>query len=124
MNVALHEALCLVLEEGLEKRFARHKATHEKFADEMKKMGIPFTNQQGHRLPMLNPIAIPQGVDDKAARKQLLDQFNIEIGGGLGNLAGKAWRVGLMGYGSTEANVDALVSALKIVLSTKASDKG
>ncbi|MBI1368478.1 MAG: aminotransferase class V-fold PLP-dependent enzyme [Planctomycetes bacterium] len=116
MNVALHEALRLVLEEGLEKRFERHRQTHAYLAEQIKPLGLPFTNQKGHRLPMLNPVAIPAGVDDKQVRARLLNEMNIEIGAGLGDLAGKAWRIGLMGHGSTKQNVDTVVGALKKVL--------
>jgi len=112
----LHEALAIVDEEGLPARFARHRDAHAYLAARLGELGIGFVSQDGHRLPMLNAIGIPAGVDDAAVRRRLLDEHGIEIGGGLGDLRGKAWRIGLMGHGATRASVDAVVDALRAVL--------
>ena len=117
MLYALHEALAIVLEEGLENRFRRHKEMHELLAAGLEELGIDFVSQAGRRLPMLNAIRIPDGVDDLAVRKRLLNDYGIEIGGGLGAFKGKAWRVGLMGYGSSRRNVALLLAALRECLS-------
>ncbi len=116
MLYGLHEALAIVLEEGLEARFARHRKAHERLRDSLKQMGIGYVSQEGHHLPMLNAVSIPAGKEDAPVRKQLLEEFGIEIGGGLGAFKGKAWRIGLMGHGATPENVDAVVGALKKVL--------
>jgi alanine-glyoxylate transaminase/serine-glyoxylate transaminase/serine-pyruvate transaminase len=113
MNYALHEALRIVLEEGLDKAWQRHKQTHELFVREMRKLEIEPAVAQSIRAPMINAIKIPDGVDDAKARARLYDDFNIEIGAGLGPLKGKIWRVGLMGHGSRAENVETLAGALK-----------
>ncbi|MCB0578493.1 MAG: alanine--glyoxylate aminotransferase family protein [Phaeodactylibacter sp.] len=113
---ALREAYRLVLEEGLENRFARHRRNHELLKTELEAMGFEFLVKPGYRLPMLNAVVIPPGVDDAATRKQLLDDYNIEIGGGLGKFAGKIWRIGLMGQSSTANHVHMLSSALREML--------
>jgi alanine-glyoxylate transaminase/serine-glyoxylate transaminase/serine-pyruvate transaminase len=116
MSYALLEALRLVDEEGLENRWRRHERNHEALRAGLGGLGLELAAQQGHRLWMLNSVAIPPGVDDMAVRKTLLDEFHLEIGGGLGPLKGKTWRVGLMGESSSEANVLLLLSALERVL--------
>lgn len=116
MTYGLHEALRLVLEEGLEGSFARHRRHHEALKAGLAAIGIGYAAQEGHQLPMLNAVSIPQGVDDKAVRKALLERFGIEIGGGLGAFAGKVWRIGLMGHSSREANVLAVVAAIEQLL--------
>lgn len=117
MNYALHEALRLVLEEGLEARFARHIAMHEKLKAGLVERGFSYASDPDHSLPMLNLVNIPEQVEDEAAvRKQLLNDFNLEIGGGLGALAGKCWRIGLMGYGAREENVKIILEALDAVM--------
>ncbi len=116
MLYALHEALAIVLEEGLAARFARHRAAHERLAAAVADLGLPFVSQDGHRLPMLNAIAAPAGADEAALRRRLLDEHGIEIGGGLGDFKGKAWRIGLMGHGATSAAVDAVTGALRVLL--------
>ena len=113
MNYALHESLRIVLEEGLEQAWQRHRATHETFIREMRKLEIEPAVEQPIRAPMINAIAIPEGVDDAKVRARLYDEYNIEIGAGLGPLKGKIWRVGLMGHGSRPENVDLLAKALK-----------
>jgi alanine-glyoxylate transaminase/serine-glyoxylate transaminase/serine-pyruvate transaminase len=116
MLYGLHEALSIVLEEGLEARFTRHRRVHEMLKAGLKEIGITYVSQEGFGLPMLNAVKIPDGVDDAAVRKQLLNDFNIEIGGGLGAFKGKAWRIGLMGHGASEANVQRVLGALRKVL--------
>ena len=113
---ALREAYRLVLEEGLEKRFARHRKNHELLKRELETLGFEFLVQAGYRLPMLNAVVIPPGIDDATTRKRLLEEYNIEIGGGLGKYAGKIWRIGLMGESSTPNHVHMLCSALRDIL--------
>jgi alanine-glyoxylate transaminase/serine-glyoxylate transaminase/serine-pyruvate transaminase len=109
----LHEALRLVLEEGLPARWARHTSAHKRLKSGLEKMGITYLADPEHQLPMLNAVASPAGVDEAAVRKKLLDEFRIEIGGGLGAFKGKAWRIGLMGCSAIDRHVDALLEALK-----------
>ncbi len=116
MIYALREALRLVLEEGLENRFSRHSRNHLALAAGVKAMGLEFVPPEGERLWMLNAILIPPGIDDLLVRSRLLAEFNIEIGGGLGEFKGKVWRVGLMGESSTRANVILFLTALEIIL--------
>jgi alanine-glyoxylate transaminase/serine-glyoxylate transaminase/serine-pyruvate transaminase len=116
MLYGLHEALTITLEEGLEARFARHKANHDLLRTGLKEIGIDYVSQEGHHLPMLNAVRIPQGVDDAKARRQLLDDYGIEIGGGLGDFKGNAWRIGLMGQSSSKRNVELVLAALRKVV--------
>ena len=116
MNYALLEALRLVDEEGLEARWARHERHHRGLAAGLAALGMGLTAQEGHQLWTLNAVRIPEGVDDAAVRKALLDEFQLEIGGGLGPLKGKVWRIGLMGESSTEANVLLVLDALERLL--------
>lgn len=113
MNYGLHEALRIVLADGLENRFAKHRKNHLALKAGVEAMGLKYAVAASHSLPMLNAIAIPAGVDDASVRKQLLTEFGIEIGGGLGSMKGKVWRVGLMGYGSSESNVLVFLAALE-----------
>ncbi len=113
MIYALREALRLVFEEGQEARWARHLKNHRALKAGLGAMGISYAALEGDQLPMLNAVNIPPGVDDLAARKQLLAEFGIEIGGGLGEFKGKAWRIGLMGYSSRANNVLLFLSALE-----------
>jgi alanine-glyoxylate transaminase/serine-glyoxylate transaminase/serine-pyruvate transaminase len=113
MNYALHESLRIVLEEGLEALWRRHRRVHEFFVKEMRKLEIEPAVAESIRAPMINAIKIPEGADDAKVRTRLYDEFNIEIGAGLGPLKGKIWRVGLMGHGSREENVETLSKALK-----------
>jgi len=119
MIYALREALRLVLEEGLETRFARHQRNHQALKAGLAALGITYAAAEGHQLPMLNAIRIPAGVDDLAVRKRLLSEFGIEIGGGLGDFRGKVWRVGLMGFGSRPSNVILFLGALEQCLSAQ-----
>jgi len=116
MTYALHEALRLVLEEGLEECFARHRLNHEALKAGLAAIGIDYATQPGHALPQLNAVRIPSGADDATVRKALLERFGIEIGAGLGAFKGKVWRIGLMGYASRQANVLVLLAALEQLL--------
>jgi alanine-glyoxylate transaminase/serine-glyoxylate transaminase/serine-pyruvate transaminase len=119
MLYGLHEALAIVLEEGLEKRFARHRQAHEALKSGLRDLDITYVSQEGHHLPMLNAVKIPPGADDLTIRKRLLNEYGIEIGGGLGAFKGRAWRIGLMGHGATKRNVDAVLTALTESLKAK-----
>jgi len=119
MLYGLHEALAIVLEEGLEKRFARHRQAHEALKAGLREMDISYVSQEGHHLPMLNAVKIPPGIDDLVIRKRLLNEYGIEIGGGLGAFKGKAWRIGLMGHGANKRNVDSVLTALDESLKAK-----
>jgi len=110
-----HEALRLILEEGLAARFARHQAAHERLVQGLETLSLSLFTPAAHRLPMLNVVRIPDGVDDLAVRRALLAR-GIEIGGGFGPLKGKAWRVGLMGTNATPQVVDTLLGAMAEVL--------
>lgn len=116
MNYALREALRLVAEEGLDARWARHRATAERFWDGLASMGLDCHVAHEYRLPSLTTVRVPDGVDPKQVTKHLLDNYNIEIANGLGELNGKVWRVGLMGYNSRAENVELLLAALKDAL--------
>lgn len=113
MNYALLESLRIIQEEGLEARWRRHATNHKILKAGLSAMGIRYLPEPGYELPMLNAVSIPQGVDDLAARKQLLNEFNIEIGGGLGDFKGKVWRIGLMGSACTLSNVMLVLAALE-----------
>lgn len=113
---AMREALRIVLEEGLENRFKRHQKNHELLRDGLEALGFEFLVEKQYRLPMLNAVVIPDGVDEAAVRKRLLNEYNIEIGGGLGPYAGKIWRIGLMGESSSPNHVNMLLAALKEVM--------
>ena len=112
----LHEALVILSEEGLENAWARHRAMHEQLKAGLEGMGLKFVVEESARLPQLNSVWIPEGVDDAAARGKLLADFNLEIGAGLGALAGKVWRIGLMGYSAKQENVDYCLKAVRSVL--------
>jgi alanine-glyoxylate transaminase / serine-glyoxylate transaminase / serine-pyruvate transaminase len=119
MNYALHEALRLVLEEGLENRWKRHERMHALLRNGIEALGLRIASQEGHQLWQLNAITVPDGADEAAVRKRLLNDFSIEIGAGLGPLKGKIWRVGLMGETATEANVTRFLDAFTQCLKTK-----
>lgn len=116
MIFALREALRIIAEEGLEKRFQRHMNNHRALVAGIEAMGLSMYVPEQERLPMLNAVKIPDGVDDLFVRKAVLEKYGIEIGGGLGPLAGKIWRVGLMGHSCTMRNVIIFLSALEDVL--------
>ena len=119
---ALHESLLMLREEGLEAAIARHRRNHTALVAGLSALGLDMAVEAEHRLPQLNAVCIPEGVDDAAIRKQLLENFDLEIGAGLGALAGKTWRIGLMGHASRERNVMLCLSALEAVL-PKSSEK-
>jgi len=116
MVFGFREALRLIAEEGLENRFERHKLNHRALVAGIEGMGLSMLVPEAERLPMLNAVCIPDGADDLKVRKALLNDFSIEIGGGLGAFAGKIWRVGLMGHTSRQKNVFLFLSALETVL--------
>jgi alanine-glyoxylate transaminase / serine-glyoxylate transaminase / serine-pyruvate transaminase len=116
MNYALHEALQIVLEEGLENRWERHHAQHVNLKEKLGAMGIEYLADPANQLPMLNAVSAPDGVDEAEVRQQLVENYGIEIGGGLGAFKGKAWRIGLMGESATPRHVDAVVAALQEIL--------
>lgn len=109
----LHEALVILEEEGLENAWARHRTMHEKLKAGLEGMGLRYVVEESARLPQLNSIYVPEGVDEAAVRARLLNDFNLEIGAGLGDMAGKIWRIGLMGYSAKQENVDYCLKALK-----------
>ncbi|ESE42408.1 pyridoxal-phosphate-dependent aminotransferase family protein [Shewanella decolorationis] len=113
---ALHESLRLLAEEGLENAWKRHQDMHLVLRAGLEKLGLKFVVAEASRLPQLNAIYIPEGVDDAAVRARLLKDYNLEIGAGLGALAGKAWRIGLMGFGARRENVALCLRALEEVL--------
>ena len=113
---ALHESLRLLAEEGLENAWKRHQDMHLVLRAGLEKLGLKFVVAEDSRLPQLNAIYIPEGVDDAAVRARLLKDYNLEIGAGLGALAGKAWRIGLMGFGARRENVALCLRALEEVL--------
>lgn len=116
MNYGLHEALRMVAEEGLDQRAKRHQRNHRALVAGIEAMGLSMQVDPDYRLWTLNAVRIPEGIDDASVRSRLLQEFDIEIGGGLGIFKGKVWRIGLMGAGSTENNVLLLLAALEKAL--------
>ena len=112
----LHEALVILQEEGLEKAWARHADMHKSLAAGLEALGIGFVVDAEYRLPQLNAVTIPEGIDDAAVRAKLLSDYDLEIGAGLGALAGKVWRIGLMGHSANAENVSLCLNALESVL--------
>lgn len=113
---ALHESLVMLQNEGLENSWARHKAQHEQLASGLQALGINFVVPEDERLPQLNTVHIPEGIDDAKVRQFLLNEYNLEIGAGLGQFAGSAWRIGLMGHAARNENVLLCLAALKEAL--------
>jgi alanine-glyoxylate transaminase/serine-glyoxylate transaminase/serine-pyruvate transaminase len=113
MNFGLREALRLVDEEGLEPRFKRHRANAQLLWEGLQSLGLRLTVAEDHRLPSLTTVWVPDGVDEAGVRRRLLDEYNIEIAGGLGAFKGRVWRIGLMGYSSRRENVVLLLGALE-----------
>lgn len=109
----LHEALLMLDEEGLENSWNRHRDMHQALVQGLEPLGLEFVVNADYRLPQLNVVAAPEGVNEADVRKRLLGEFNLEIGAGLGAFAGKVWRIGLMGYAARNENVQLCVSALK-----------
>ena len=114
MTYALREALAIVIEEGLDVRIARHATMHQRLRAGLEAMGLKYIPSRS--LHTLNCISIPAGADDANVRRRLLEEYGIEIGAGLGPMAGKAWRIGLMGHGATLRNVDLILAALREIL--------
>jgi alanine-glyoxylate transaminase / serine-glyoxylate transaminase / serine-pyruvate transaminase len=119
MFYALREALLVIAEEGAENRFARHRRCHEMFVHAIEDMGLRMHVAKGQRIWTLNTVCVPEGVDDAKVRKRLFDEQGIEILGGFGPLAGKVFRIGIMGPLATEENVQFLLRELKKALSTE-----
>ncbi|MDH5730313.1 MAG: alanine--glyoxylate aminotransferase family protein [Gammaproteobacteria bacterium] len=113
---ALHEALVILKEEGLENAWARHAANHQLLKQGLEKLGLEFIVREQDRLPQLNAVTVANGVDEAEVRSRLLNEYNLEIGAGLGALAGKIWRIGLMGYASNPKNIMYCVGALETIL--------
>jgi len=118
MIYALREGLRIALEEGLEERFARHERNHRVLKAGLAALGLKYIAVEGSQLPQLNAVFLPEGIDDLAGRKLMLNDHGIEVGGGLGEFKGKAWRIGLMGYNSTPENVTRVLTALEQVMET------
>ena len=112
----LHEALVILQQEGLENAWARHQAMHEYLFQGLSDLGVQFLVDKAYRLPQLNSVKIPEGLDDAAIRSELLNQYNLELGAGLGVFAGKVWRIGLMGYSARAENVLLCLNALRVVM--------
>ncbi len=119
---ALHEALVMLREEGLEAAWARHRLHHRALAAGLQAMGMRFLVAEEHRLPQLNSVFIPAGVDDARLRTTLLEDYNLEIGAGLGDFAGKVWRIGLMGHASRKQNVLQCLAALEAVIAAQGGE--
>ncbi len=116
MLYGLYQALYLILQEGPDKVFARHRESHEALVAGLEVMGLTMLVEKPFRLPMLNTVYSPEGVEELSVRKRLRREFKIEIGGGLGPLAGKIWRIGLMGHAARNENVTRFLAALKATL--------
>lgn len=121
MLYGLHEALVMLQEEGLEAAWARHRDNHLRLERGLAAIGLELLVAEAARLPQLNAVKVPEGVDEAGVRRRLLDEYDIEIGAGLGELAGKIWRIGLMGAGSRPENVDRVLAALGEILQRKAA---
>ncbi len=115
---ALHESLAILKDEGLEQSWARHRTQHEALRDGLLKLGFSFLVDEASRLPQLNAVILPESIKDREGdiRKTLLNEHNLEVGSGLGALAGKIWRIGVMGHGASAKNIDICLSALNKVL--------
>lgn len=113
---ALHEALKIIAEEGLEARFERHALAGAALQAGVQAMGLKLWAAEGYRLPMLTTVEVPDGIDEAVIRRQLLDEYGIEIGGGLGPVAGRIWRIGMMGYSAQRRNVILVLAALEQLL--------
>lgn len=116
MVTALHAGLGAVLDEGLEEGWARHEACGEQLREGVVALGFTLFAEEGHRLPQLTTVWVPDGLDEAAARTTLLERYGIEVGGGLGDFAGRVWRIGCMGHTARPRNVVALLGALEEVL--------
>ena len=112
----MHEALLILKEEGIENSWKRHKTNGEKLVQELERIGLKPFVPENERLPQLTSVTVLEGIDEAMVRATMLNDYNIEIGAGLGELAGKVWRIGLMGYTSNEKNISACVNGLKEIL--------
>ena len=112
----MHESLVMMCEEGLENAWARHQSSHETLKAGLEEMGISYLVKEEDRLPQLNSVYVPEGVDEAAVRSTLLNDYNLEIGAGLGALAGKVWRIGLMGHTAQKENIALCLAALKATI--------
>ena len=119
MLYALHAGLELVLEEGLEARIARHERLGRMLQQGLEALGLPLLAQEGHRLPQLTTVGLPTGVDEAQWRRQLLAEHGIEVGAGLGDFAGRAWRIGLMGHSCQERNVHLVLAVIEALLASR-----
>lgn len=119
MIYAIREGLRLLHEEGLQARWDRHMRNHRALKAGLQALGLEYSAAEGHQLPQLNAVKVPPGVDDLACRKRLLEEFGIEVGGGLGDFKGKVWRIGLMGYNSRPNSVLLVLAALEQVLTAQ-----
>ncbi len=124
MVYSLREALRLIYEEGIEERYQRHALNGKAVTVGLEAMGLELLVAEKYRMPQLTAVKIPEGIDDKAVRKALLNEYNIEIGGGLGDLAGKIWRIGLMGDSSIKGNVMLFLTALENILDRQGYKRG
>jgi alanine-glyoxylate transaminase/serine-glyoxylate transaminase/serine-pyruvate transaminase len=113
MLYALHAGLGVVLTEGLEQTWSRHQSCGDELHSRLPQLGFELWAQDGYRLPELTTVSIPDGLDDVEGRRLLLDRYGIEIGGGLGPVAGKVWRIGCMGHTARMRNVTLLLGALE-----------
>jgi alanine-glyoxylate transaminase/serine-glyoxylate transaminase/serine-pyruvate transaminase len=116
MIYALHQSLYNVLDEGLQNAWDRHMKYHKVLVGGLEELGLTMFVDPNHRLPMLNAVVVPEGVDEADVRSKLRKEYMIEIGAGLGPMAGKVWRIGLMGETCRSENVDRILSALKEIL--------
>lgn len=119
---AFHESLVMLEEEGLENAWVRHQHHHNALRDGLEAMGIGFLVEEPYRLPQLNSVFVPEGIDEAKVRNRLLDDYSLEIGAGLGALAGKVWRIGLMGSACNKKNVLLCLNALENTLSAMGAD--
>jgi alanine-glyoxylate transaminase / serine-glyoxylate transaminase / serine-pyruvate transaminase len=117
MHYGLYQALQLIMDEGLDNVYRRHMTYHEELVNGLEALGLSMLVAPGCRLPMLNSVRVPEGIDEAAVRSTLLNQYKIEIGAGLGPLAGKIWRIGLMGHTARHENVSRLLTAFREILS-------
>nr|WP_136252293.1 alanine--glyoxylate aminotransferase family protein [Ningiella ruwaisensis] len=113
---ALHESLVMLAQEGLENSCQRHASMHQHLKTGLESLGLEMAVDEAYRLPQLNAVKIPEGIDDVQVRSRLLNEYDLEIGAGLGELAGKVWRIGLMGYACKQKNVDYCIQSLGRVL--------
>ena len=116
MLYALYQSLYLIIEEGMPNVFERHFTNHKRLVEGLEALGLHMLVDEEYRLPMLNAVVLPESLDDASSRKLLRTRFKIEVGGGLGPLAGKIWRIGLMGHTARKENVDRIISALKEII--------